>query len=58
MKVHIVCVKVAFDFNIGSKAAKEKVRRWLEHNGHTTSSFGFEFLDIVKPTFSLGDTND
>ena len=43
LAVEIECVEVQ-----GSNAAEDRLLRWIEHLGHTTSSFGFEFFSVGR----------
>lgn len=48
-KRHVVSFEVEFDFDLPRTTAVQKVKNWVECNGHTSSGHGFEFLDVVKP---------
>lgn len=47
-KRHVVAVLVSADV-AGTKAeVQATVKRWVEHHGHTSSHFGFQFLDVGR----------
>jgi len=50
-KQHEFKVKIEMDWNATKREAYTKLKNWLEHNAHTSSSFGFELKEISN----LGD---
>lgn len=46
MKNHQFKIKIEMQWNSKKKEAYEKLKEWLEHHGHTSSSFGFEFKEL------------
>lgn len=44
-------IKMQMEWNCKKTEAYNKLKDWLEHNAHTTSSFGFE----LKELSNLGD---
>lgn len=51
MKNHEFKIKIEAQFNMTKAKAFEKLKNWLEHNAHTSSGHGFEFVELSK----LGD---
>lgn len=43
-------VKIKADFTMTEYELRNKFKHWIEHNIHTTSSFGFEIEELSKPT--------
>lgn len=42
-------VKIKGDFPMTEHELRNKFKHWIEHNAHTTSSFGFEIEELSKP---------
>lgn len=42
-------VTVQGDFAMTEHELRNKFKHWVEHNCHTTSSFGFEIEQLAKP---------
>jgi len=48
MKQHEFVVKVEPQFAMTKSQLYNKVKSWLEHNSHTASGHGFEFIEIRR----------
>lgn len=49
MKTTKFIVKIKGNFPISEHELRNKFKHWIEHNCHTTSSFGFEIEELSKP---------
>lgn len=47
-KRHVVAVLVNADVAGTKKEVHATVKRWVEHYGHTSARFGFQFLDVGR----------
>lgn len=46
MKTFEFKVKMEMQFNCKKNEAYDKLKSWLEHNGHTATGHGFEFKEV------------
>lgn len=47
---HVVCVRICTHDRQSTSEARARVHKWLEHFGHTASSFGFDFEYTIAAT--------
>lgn len=55
-KRHVVAVLVSADVAGTKKEVHATVKRWVEHHGHTSASFGFQFLDVGRVTVKFNSS--
>lgn len=46
----VFLVTIKAQFSMSEHELRNKFKHWIEHNCHTTSSFGFEIEELAKPT--------
>lgn len=46
IKRHTLCVDILCYDSKGQRQAQDMLHGWLEHYGHTATSFGFEFKTV------------
>lgn len=49
MRTTTFLVKINGNFSMSEHELRTKFKHWIEHNAHTTSSFGFEIEELSKP---------
>lgn len=47
-KRHTLAIEIETDLTEGAHAAEDRLIRWLETFGHTSSSFGFRFFSLGR----------
>ena len=46
MRTHILCVEVESSVDVTQSDMCERLKRWVANFGHTSSSYGFEFINV------------